>query len=259
MNGSKTAGHGAPFYPQSLERGRRSSRAVMLAVAEMYVKGVSNRDAEAVMQEFGIESLPSAPVSRAAKLLDAELEAWRNRHRGEIRYLILDARYEKVREGGWVRDAAVLSAIGMGPDQRRRVLGVSCALSEAERCPAGLRAARKAVLGGAIGQRCPFHLAQNATPHAPSRAIRRRIGTELRQAWNAPNRATATAILCQLVESYPRKAPKLAAWLEASVPEGLAVLSLPDPPSAALAHIQPHRTRYPTRDQDPHPEGAGLS
>ena len=135
MNGSKTAGHGAPFYPQSLERGRRSSRAVMLAVAEMYVKGVSNRDAEAVMQEFGIESLPSAPVSRAAKLLDAELEAWRNRHRGEIRYLILDARYEKVREGGWVRDAAVLSAIGMGPGQRRRVLGVSCALSEAERCP----------------------------------------------------------------------------------------------------------------------------
>ena len=128
MNGSKTAGHGAPFYPQSLERGRRSSRAVMLAVAEMYVKGVSNRDAEAVMQEFGIESLPSAPVSRAAKLLDAELEAWRNRHRGEIRYLILDARYEKVREGGWVRDAAVLSAIGMGPGQRRRVLGVSCAL-----------------------------------------------------------------------------------------------------------------------------------
>ena len=138
MNGSKTAGHGAPFYPQSLERGRRSSRAVMLAVAGMYVTGVSNRDAEAVMQEFGIESLPSAPVSRAAKLLDAELEAWRNRHRGEIRYLILDARYEKVREGGWVRDAAVLSAIGMGPGQRRRVLGVSCALSEAERCPGRL-------------------------------------------------------------------------------------------------------------------------
>jgi len=129
----KTAGHdGAPFYPQSLERGRRSVRAVMLAVAEMYIKGVSTREVEAVMREFGIESLSSTQVSRAAKLLDDELEAWRNRPLGEIRYLILDARYEKMRHGGVVRDAAVLSAIGIGPDERRRVLGVSVALSEAE-------------------------------------------------------------------------------------------------------------------------------
>ena len=131
VNVPKTAGHDEPFYPQSLG-GRRSSRAVMLAVAEMYVKGVSTRDAEAVMKEFGIESLSSTQVSRAAKLLDDELEAWRTRPLGEIRYLIVDARYEKVREGGVVRDAAVLSAIGIGPDERRRVLGVSCALSEAE-------------------------------------------------------------------------------------------------------------------------------
>ena len=63
---------------QSLERGRRSSRAVMLAVAEMYIKGVSTRDAEAVMKEFGIESLASVQVSRATKLLDDELSAWRD-------------------------------------------------------------------------------------------------------------------------------------------------------------------------------------
>ena len=129
----KTAGHdGAPFYPQSPERGRRSVRAVMLAVAEMYIKGVSTREVEAVMREFGIESLSSSQVSRAAKLLDDELQAWRTRPLGEIRYLILDARYEKMRHGGIVRDAAVLSAIGIGPDERRRVLGVSVALSEAE-------------------------------------------------------------------------------------------------------------------------------
>ena len=80
----KTAGHGdVPFYPQSLERDRRSVRAVMLAVAEMYIKGVSTRDVEAVMAEFGIESLSSSPplvdrtrstagqwVSRATKLLE---------------------------------------------------------------------------------------------------------------------------------------------------------------------------------------------
>ena len=104
----------------------------MLAVAEMYVKGVSTRQAEAVLREFGIENLSSSQVSRAAALLDEELEAWRNRPLGEIRYLILDARYEKMRAGSVVRDAAVLSAIGIGPDERRRVLGVSVALSEAE-------------------------------------------------------------------------------------------------------------------------------
>ena len=247
----KTAGHDEPFYPQSLERGRRSTRAVMLAVAEMYVKGVSTRDAEAVMKEFGIESLSSSQVSRAAKLLDDELEAWRTRPLGEIRYLIVDARYEKVREGGVVRDAAVLSAIGIGPDERRRVLGVSCTVSEAkihwraflesllERGMrgvqfvvsddhAGLRAARKAVLGGAIWQRCQFHLAQNTIHHAPSLAIRKRIGAELRQIWNAPNLETATENLRRLVETYRDKSSKLAAWLEGNIPEGLAVFTLPE-------------------------------
>jgi putative transposase len=83
----KTAGTDEPFYPQALERGRRSCRAVMLAVAEMYVCGVSTRDAERVMAEFGLKSLSSTQVSRAAKLLDEEFEAWRRRQLGEIHYL----------------------------------------------------------------------------------------------------------------------------------------------------------------------------
>jgi transposase-like protein len=247
----KTADHDAPFYPQALERGRRSCRAVMLAVAEMYIKGVSTRDVEAVMQEFGLESLSSTQVSRAAKLLDEELEAWRNRPLGEIRYLILDARYEKVREGGVVRDAAVLSAIGIGPDQRRRVLGVSCAISEAEvhwrafleslvkrgmrgviyivsDDHPGLGAARRAVLGGATWQRCQYHLAQNAIHHSPNLAIRKAIGKQLRRVWDAPDIEAAEAELARLAERYREPAPKLAAWLEAAIPEGLAVFSLPE-------------------------------
>ncbi len=248
----KTAGHdGAAFYPQSLERGRRSVRAVMLAVAEMYIKGVSTREVEAVMREFGIESLSSSQVSRAMKLLDEELEAWRNRPLGEIRYLFIDARYEKVRIGGVVRDAAVLSAIGIGPDERRRVLGVSVALSEAEvhwrafleslqargmrgveyvvsDDHAGLRAARRAVLGGAKWQRCQFHLAQNAIHHAPNLAIRKRIGADLRAVWNASDLPKAETALAELVKTYHDTAPKLAEWLEKNVPEGLAVFSLPE-------------------------------
>jgi putative transposase len=247
----KTADHdGQPFYPQSLERGRRSVRAVMLAVAEMYVKGVSTREAEAVMREFGIESLSSSQVSRAAKLLDDELAAWRNRPLGEIKYLILDARYEKMRHGGIVRDAAVLSAIGVGPDERRRVLGVSVALSEAEvhwrafleslqarglrgvqyivsDDHAGLRAARRAVFGGATWQRCQFHLAQNAIHHAPNLAVRKRIGAELREIWNAASLAKAETSLAELVTEYRDTAPKLAAWLEENVPEGLTFFTLP--------------------------------
>ena len=247
----KTADHdGQPFYPQSLERGRRSVRAVMLAVAEMYVKGVSTREAEAVMREFGIESLSSSQVSRAAKLLDDELAAWRNRPLGEIKYLILDARYEKMRHGGIVRDAAVLSAIGIGPDERRRVLGVSVALSEAEvhwrafleslqarglrgvqyivaDDHAGLRAARRAVFGGATWQRCQFHLAQNAIHHAPNLAVRKRIGAELREIWNAASLAKAETSLAELVTEYRDTAPKLAAWLEDNVPEGLTFFTLP--------------------------------
>jgi len=247
----KTADHdGQPFYPQSLERGRRSVRAVMLAVAEMYIKGVSTRDAEAVMREFGIESLSSTQVSRAAKLLDDELAAWRNRPLGEIKYLILDARYEKMRDGGIVRDAAVLSAIGIGPDERRRVLGVSIALSEAEvhwrafleslqarglrgveyvvsDDHAGLRAARRAVFGAATWQRCQFHLARNAIHHAPNVAIRKRIGADLREIWTAGSLTKAETALAELVADYRDTAPKLAAWLEENAPEGLAVFSLP--------------------------------
>jgi putative transposase len=259
----KTAGHdGEPFYPQSLERGRRSVRAVMLAVAEMYVKGVSTRQAEAVMREFGIESLSSSQVSRAAKLLDEELEAWRTRPLGEVKYIILDARYEKMRHGGVVRDAAVLSAIGIGADERRRVLGVSVALSEAEvhwrgfleslvrrglrgvefitsDDHAGLRAARRAVLGGATWQRCQFHLAQNAIHHAPNAEIRKRIGAELRAVWNAGTLAKAEAALAELVASYRDSAPKLAKWLEENVPEGLAVFNLPEPHRRRLRTSNP--------------------
>jgi putative transposase len=248
----KTAGHESePFYPQSLERGRRSVRAMMLAVAEMYIKGVSTREVEAVMREFGIESLSSSQVSRATKMLDGELEAWRTRPLGEIKYLFIDARYEKVRIGGVVRDAAVLSAIGIGPDERRRVLGVSVALSEAEvhwrafleslqargmrgveyvvsDDHAGLHAARRAVLGGAKWQRCQFHLAQNANHHAPNLAIRKRIGTELRAVWNASDLPKAETALADLAAAYSDSAPKLAEWLEANVPEGLTVFSLPE-------------------------------
>jgi len=217
------------------------------------------------MAEFGIESLSSSQVSRAAKLLDEELAAWRDRPLGETSCLFLDARYEKMRHGGVVRDGEedqktiwgivfptnVLSAIGVDPDERRRILGVSVALPEAEvhwrgflerlvarglrgvtyvgsDAHAGLRAARRAVLGGATWQRCQFHLARNAIHHAPNAGIRKRIGRQLKAIWAADDLAKAETALADLVAGYRDSAPKLADWLEENLPEGLAVFTLPE-------------------------------
>ena len=176
---------GAAFYPQSLERGQRSERALRLAVAEMYVQGVSTRRVKLITQELCGLEVSSTDVSRAAALLDDELEQWRIRPLGCFVQLIVDARYEKVRHGGSVRDCALLTAIGIGEDGRRAVLGTSVSLSEAEvhwrefltslqdrglhgvelivsDDHKGLEAARKARFAGVPWQRCQFHLQQNA-------------------------------------------------------------------------------------------------
>ena len=248
----KTAQHGDdPFYPQSLERGLRSQRAMMLTVAEMYVTGVSTRRVEKVMKSMGIENISSTQVSRANKQMDEALNVWRDRPLGKISYLIVDARYEKVREGHQVIDMAVLSAVGVMPCGRRSVLGTAVALNEAEvnwraflkdlidrglhglefivsDDHSGLKAARKAVFPGIPWQRCQFHLAQNAIHHAPSHKIKQRIGGELRNVWNAPNIATAQANLNALVKQYQEKHPHLSEWLENNVPEGLNAFALPE-------------------------------
>ena len=93
---------------------------------------------------------------------------------------------------------------------------------------AGLKAARKAVLGGAIWQRCQYHLAQNAIHHAPNNEIKKRIGAELRGVWNAKDLGAAQEELKRLVAGYRDKASGLARWLETDVPEGLAVFKLPE-------------------------------
>jgi len=113
------------FYPRSLEKGLRSERALKLAIAEMYIQGVSTRRVAEITRELCGLEVTSADVSRASKLLDEELERWRNRPIGEVPYLILDARYEKVREGGSVVDCAVVVAVGVRADGKRTVLGVS--------------------------------------------------------------------------------------------------------------------------------------
>ncbi len=241
---------GVEFYPSVLERGERSERALKLALAEMYVQGVSTRKVREITQELCGLDVSSSQVSRAAALLDEELEAWRNRPLGGTPYLVLDARYEKVRHGGSVVDCAVLLAVGVTPDGKRSVLGVSVSLSEAEvhwreflhgllerglhgvelitsDAHEGLAAARKACLPGVAWQRCQFHLQQNAVAYVPKVEMRKEVAAELRSVFNATDRIEAERLLKRAVEKYRDAAPKLAEWMETAVPEGLAVLDLP--------------------------------
>ena len=238
------------FYPSALERGERSERALKLAVAEMYVQGVSTRKVAEITQELCGLDVSSSQVSRAAELLDEELEAWRERPLGTVPYVILDARYEKVRHGGSVRDCAVLVAIGVLANGQRSVLGVSVSLSEAEihwrsflkslidrglhgiqlivsDDHSGLKQARKACFPGIAWQRCQFHLMQNALHYVPKVSMRLEVTRDLRNVFNAPNRHEADRLLSQLVKNYEGSAPDLSAWMEANVPEGLAVFELP--------------------------------
>lgn len=238
------------FYPGALEKGLRSERALMLALAEMYVQGVSTRRVAAITEQLCGSSVSSTQVSRAATLLDDVLEAWRKRSLGEVIYLYLDARYEKVRMDGQIRDAAILIASGVGKDGKRQILGLSVSLSEAEvhwrsflqdlvargmkgirlvisDDHAGLEVARRAVLGGLPWQRCQFHLQQNAVKYVPRKSMRKEVAEDIRVIFNAPDRPSAEAYLGKSVAKYARTASKLSAWMEENLQEGLTVFDFP--------------------------------
>lgn len=238
------------FYPSALERGVRSERALKLAVAEMYINGVSTRRVTKVVEELCGLSVSSTEVSRATELLDAELEKWRNRPIGCVTHLVVDARYEKVRVDGTVRSVAVLIASGIQPDGHRCVLGTSVALSEAEvhwreflktlqarglhgvktvtsDSHEGLLKALKAVMPGIVWQRCQVHLQRNAQALVPKVDMREGVASDIRAIFNAPNILEAQRLLGMTVKKYSRKASKLSTWMEENIPDGLNIFSQP--------------------------------
>ena len=241
---------GAPFYPSVLERGTRSEKALRLALAEMYVQGVSTRKVTEITEELCGCEISSRDVSRAMELLDEDLTKWRNRPLGAVKYLILDARYEKVREAGCVRECAVLLAIGVDTEGRRSILGVSVSLSEGEvhwreffksllarglhgmelivsDAHAGLKEARQACFASVPWQRCQFHLMHNALAHVPRQELKGEVMEDLHGVFDSPDQAAANEQLQRVVRKYEKSAPKLAQWLEENVPESLTVFRLP--------------------------------
>ena len=234
------------FYPKSLERGCRSEKALKLAIAEMYVKGVSTRKVSQITEQLCGTEISATQVSRIAKMLDEELEQFRERELGEYRVLYLDAHYEKVRVHGATQDLAILKALGVNRWGKREVLGVSATLSEAEvhwrgflqalqrrglqgvqrvvsDDHVGLRAVRRAVFPSIPWQRCQFHLAQNAQAHAHNRAQAREMGQAIRDIFNSPSLAEAEAMAARVAERFAKENPKWVKWLEENIAEGFTV------------------------------------
>ena len=238
------------FYPSALEKGMRSERALVATLAEMYVQGVSTRKVKAITEELCGVEISAMQVSRATAQLDETLQQWRERPLREIPYLYLDARYEKVREAGQVRDTAVLVATGITPEGIRQVLGVSVSLSEHEThwkaflqglkdrgmrgvklvisdAHSGLGAARRSVLGSVPWQRCHFHLQQNASSYVPKQSMKAEVAADIRAMFNASDRKSAEELLQTAIQKYVVSAPRLSAWLEDNLAEGFTFFDFP--------------------------------
>ena len=177
------------FSTEVFERYQRSEKALVATLAEMYVAGVSTRKVKAVTEELCGHSFSASAISAIVKGLDDSLKAFAARRLDEpFPYLILDARYERVREAGVITSQAVLIAIGIDWDGRRQVLAVELANRESRSSwrdflgglrergltgvefvvsdnHEGLKRAIREVLPEAVWQRCYVHFLRNALEH----------------------------------------------------------------------------------------------
>jgi putative transposase len=238
------------FYPSAIEKGLRSERALKAAIAEMYIKGISTRKVTKVLEKMCGLQVTASQVSRVTKELDEEIGKWRTRPLEEYPYLVLDARYEKVRHGGSLLTSAVFIAMGVGVDGKRSIIGCSASLTEAELhwkefleslkerglsgvrfvtsdAHTGLKAALESVFPGVSHQRCQCHLQRNASSYVPRMKWKTEVASDIRDVWNAPCREDAEIRLKKYVHKWRDRAPKLADWMEENLPEGLEVFALP--------------------------------
>lgn len=242
---------GLEFYPSCIEKGIRSERALKLAIAEMYVRGVSTRRVSDIVEILCGTEVSSSQVSRLAKELDEEISAWRALPVGQIQYLVLDATYEAVREGSKVVKQALLLAIGIDYRGKRHIIDAEVACSEAEvnwrtfleglvkrgmhgltmitsDDHAGLRSAINAVFPGILWQRCQFHLQQNAHGYVTKKDDVPVIAADVRKVFNAPDLENAERFLNQFVDKYQKTQPRLATWADENLREGLSVFNIPE-------------------------------
>lgn len=238
------------FRTEVFERYQRSEKALVSALAEMYIEGVSTRKVRKITEQLCGHSFSASAVSGVVKKLDRQLEAFAQRRLEEpYRYLILDARYEKVREGGVIRSQAVLVAVGVGADGKRAIVGVELANRESVSSwrefleglrrrglegvelvvsddHAGLRQAIEQVLAEAAWQRCYVHFLRNALDHLPRKADDDCL-MELRWIYDRHDITEARRDLARWLEKWDGKYSKLCHWVEENIEQTLTFLSLP--------------------------------
>jgi len=238
------------FRTEMFERYQRSEKALTAAMMQMYLQGVSTRKVKAITEELCGHEFSSATISRIVAALDEELERFsRRRLEDDYPYLVLDARYEKVREEGTVRSQAVLIAIGIDWEGRRNVLAVELANRESASSwkefltalrerglhgvqlaisddHAGLRRAIREVLPEATWQRCYVHFLRNALDYLPRKADDDCL-MELRWLYDRRNVEEVRRDLAAWLAKWATRYPKLCSWVEENIEETLSFYRLP--------------------------------
>lgn len=238
------------FSTALFERYARSEKALVAALAEMYVQGVSTRKVKAITEELCGHSFSASAISAINKSLDEALERFASRQLEEAYpYVILDARYEKVREDGVIRSMAVQIAIGINWEGQRQVLAVETANRESlsswkdfllrlkERGltgvefvvsddHAGLKKAISEVLCEAAWQRCYVHFLRNALDYLPRKADDDCL-QELRWIYDRRDLQEANRDLAAWITKWQGKYPKLVNWAESNIGETLSFYRLP--------------------------------
>ena len=238
------------FRSEVFERYQRSEKALVGALAEMYVQGVSTRKVKAITEELCGHEFSSATVSRINESLDGELSKFAERRlEEEYPYLVLDARYEKVREDGVVRSQAVQVAIGINREGRRCVLAVGLANRESTTSwreflmalkqrglrgvelavsddHEGLKKAIREILPEAAWQRCYVHFLRNALDHLPRKANDDCL-VEWRWLYDRHDIAQAREDLVKWLSKWQGKYAKLCDWVEANIEETFTFYRLP--------------------------------
>jgi putative transposase len=238
------------FSTQIFERYQRSEKALVSALAEMYIQGVSTRKVKAITEELCGHAFSASAISAVNKTLDENLERFAKRPLEEVYpYLVLDARYEKVRQDGVIRSQAVQIAIGINDEGRRQILAVELANRESQTSwkdvllelksrglrgvefvvsddHPGLKRAIAEVLPEAVWQRCYVHFLRNALDHLPRKAVDDCL-QELRWLYDRRDLAEAQKDLGQWLERWATKYPKLCEWVEENIGETLTFYQLP--------------------------------
>jgi putative transposase len=240
------------FSTELFERYQRSEKALVGTLAEMYVQGVSTRKVKAVTEVLCGHSFSASAISGINKTLDESLRAFSERRLSEpFPYLILDARYEKVREGGVIVSQAVLVAVAVDTEGRRQILGVELANRESRSSwrdflsglrkrglagvefvvsdnHEGLKAAIREVLPEAAWQRCYVHFLRNALDYVP-RKVDDDCLQELRWFYDRRDLAEVRRDIAAWLTKWQGKYPRLCDWVEQNVEETLTYYRLPLP------------------------------